>query len=135
MHLPAFIAKAISFFDSAESKLDALSKSQSEIADLRARISALQETASDFEVKNNALIEQLDDLKASAKTASDAHAKELADLNAKIATESRKANDVIAGQGIPAENIPPLAPDNADSSKNMTLTEQCLAAKKKKNLK
>jgi len=135
MHLPAFIAKAISFFDSAESKLDALSKSQSEITDLRAQIAALKEKAASFDAEKGALAAQIAELQASAKTASDAHAKELADLNAKLTTESRKANDVIAGQGIPAENIPPLAPDNANASKNLTLTEQCLAAKKKKNLK
>jgi len=131
MHLPAFIAKAISFFDSAESKLDALSKSQSEITDLRAQVSALSEKASGFEAERNALAKEVDDLNDFAKTTSEAHANEIAGLNAKLTAESRKANDVIAGQGIPAENIPPLAPDNAGASKNLTLTEQCLAAKKK----
>ena len=124
MHLPAFIAKAISFFDSAESKLDALSKYQSEAADLHTQIAKLT-------AESDERAARLVELSEAAKAAGEANAAVVADLKAQIAAESRKANDVIAGQGIPAANLPALTPSNADASKNLTLTEQCLAAKKK----
>ena len=127
MQLPAFISSAVSFFASAESKLDAIAKYQSEAADLHAQIVKLTAESDERAAK-------LTELAEAAKAAGDANAAVVAELTAKVAAESRKANDVIAGQGLPLSALPEAAPADT-ASKPMTLTEQCLAANRKNNSK
>ena len=103
------------------------------MVDLRAQVVKLTGEAEARESKFTSAAAEFELFKAEAKKTQDAHAAEVAELTAKFTAESRKANDVIAGQGLPLSALPEAAPaDNA--SKPKTLTEQCLAANRK-NLK
>jgi len=136
MQLPAFITSAVNFFASAESKLDALAKSQTESAGLRAEISSLKEKVAATESSASAVVSELADAKTALAAATTAHAAEVAALKASISAEQKRANDVIAGQGLPLANIPDSAPAaHFATPSDGSLTEQCIAAKKKKNLK
>lgn len=133
MQLPAFISSAVSFFASAESKLDAIAKYQSEASDLKAQVAKLTGEAEAREAKFTSDAAEFEAFKTEAKKTQDAHAAEVAELTSKITAESRKANEVIAGQGLPLSELPSASPAYT-ASKPMTLTEQCLAANRK-NLK
>jgi len=136
MQLPIFIATAVSFFSNAEKQLDALAKSQTESASLRAEIASLKEKIAATESSASAVVSELATLKTAHAADAAAKAIEIEALKASVLAEQKRANDVIAGQGLPLSNLPSSAPaSHSAEPATGSLTEQCIAAKKKTNLK
>lgn len=136
MQLPTFIASAVSFFANTEKQLDALAKSQTETQSLRAEIVSLKEKIAATESGASAVVSELAELKTAHAADVAAKASEIEALKASILVEQKRANDVIAGQGLPLSSLPSSAPaSHSAEPATGSLTEQCIAAKKKTNLK
>lgn len=128
MQLPAFITRALSFFDSAETKLEKLTAAQGELTELRARVTELTNKANASESR----VATLTGENAKLQETVTAQASEIATLKASVETEKRKSTEVIASQGLPADRIPSGGQithsehaGKPDLSK-MNETEQCL---------
>ena len=126
MQLPAFISRLAGFADKAEAQLDALSKSQSDNASLVEQVSALTASLNSAESKVKAALE--DEAKKNSELT-----KEIEALKSAVAEAKKKSIEVVASQGLPIDQLPAASPESQSSkpAESMTLTEQCLAAKKK----
>ena len=132
MGLPEFIKAAVGWFQTTDTKLDALAKSADENDLLRAQVVALQAENSGLVAKISAFEKATASASAEAAKAAGEMAAEIENLKAAIEAEKRLANDVIASQGLPSDAIPAASP-RSSSSKAMSLTERCLAANRTKS--
>ena len=127
LSLPDFIKEAVGWFRATDNKLDALAKAGAEADMLRASIAQLT-------AQNDALSKQHSELVKSYQgevLSAASLAKEVETLKASVESERKRANEVIAGQGLPADSIPSASPaSRTETPKNLTLTEQCLAEKR-----
>lgn len=119
------------FSERAEQRLDQIAEAtrkaatlESEVAKLKADIEALETRASTAEAEIQAKAEE--------------YRKSTAELTAQLETAKRATSEAIAAQGIPTDKIPSQSAtgpgehiSKPDTSK-MSLTEQCLAARKQK---
>ncbi len=95
MQLPDFIKRALAFFDKAEEQLKAG-------ADAAAKISSLEKDKTDAAATIKDLRAELQKAKDDLKAATD----KIGELEGKVAKEKTKAETVIAGQGLPAGQVP-----------------------------
>lgn len=109
----AEIKALLGFAEKAQTKLDALTASQAEVNGLREQVTRL--TAE--KVTAEAAIARLSGELETAKTAATAQATEITTLKSSVETERKRANDVIAGQGLPADQLPAAAADDHGNSK------------------
>ena len=99
MQLPQFIARALAFFDKAESNL----KAEAGLAAARAQVTELEAALAGATADNAAAETNLTAARAGLAAAT----AKVTDLEAKLAAERGRANSVIANQGLPADVIPP----------------------------
>lgn len=129
MQLPAFIARLVGFADKAEAQLDALAKAQAEILPVKTELATVKAELETARADNELLRASVKD--ASAKLTQ--QAAEIATLKTSVETEQKRANDVIASQGLSLESLPKsspaIKPTSATGNKKQTLTEECIAAK------
>lgn len=102
MQLPDFIKRALAFFDKAEANLSAIDLAKKHVADLEASVA---KSAKDLADVQGQLAKATTDLAARDK--------QISALQADLAKEKARANATIAGQGLPAEQVPPADANNA----------------------
>lgn len=131
MQLPAFISRLALFADKAEERLDQIAAAQKRADALDAEVTRLRADLEKAVTLNNATADE-------AATKAEGYRATIAELTAKLEKAERSATETIAAQGIPADRIPSQAVagpgehvGKPDTSK-MSLTEQCLAARKQK---
>jgi hypothetical protein len=103
MQLPEFISKALAFFQKAEANLTA----EQELVKAKARVIELEAGASASTAKVTELQGQL----TIANTTITAKDTEITTLKAEVEKEKKRANGVIAGQGIAADAVPEAKAD------------------------
>jgi chromosome segregation ATPase len=100
----------MAFFGKAEANFTAtelLTAANARIAALEAEVATLKSASSDFEAKITVLTGEVSTAQA-AVTAKDT---ELKNVQAQLAAAQTRANDVIAGQGLAADQLPAAAPN------------------------
>ena len=129
MQLPAFIARILGFAEKAEAQLDAIAKANTDTVDLRAQVAKLtsERASAEAQFSKALLDEQAKNAEATASIlAKDA---EITALKSGVEKEKNRANEVISGQGLPAEQLPTAIPsmDNQES-KTTNWTHRAVAA-------
>jgi len=131
MSLTEQISSLLGFSSRAEATLKSIADAQAEsskfsaqVAELTGRVSKLD---ADLVAANTAL--------SAASDTNAALTAKIADLESKVSAESKRANEVIASQSLDPGKLPAVSPAASVPSNPQTLTERCLAANKKPNLK
>ena len=109
MQLPQFITRALAFFDRAESHMNQAATAATELTTAKARIAELEKAA-------GATTKTISDLTARAEKAEG----EVTQLKGDLAKEQKRANAVIAGQGVPLETVPPADPNGGAAAATET---------------
>lgn len=127
MQLTEFIPRILGFAEKTEKQLDSLAKVQADNADLKAANVALQSRLTTTEARVASVTVEVDAAKATIAT----QAAEIVTLKAAVETEKRRANDVIAGQGLDPGKLPSTSPNPPTGiQKPKNITEECLAERK-----
>lgn len=136
MQLPAFITRVLGFAEKTETHLAALVVHQTETATLRTEVASLRAENASL-TSNLALAKSNAEAALAIETAKvNEQAAEIVTLKASVETEKRKATDLIASQGLPADRLPTASPSDSPGSaeKPRNATEECLAANRKRKL-
>jgi hypothetical protein len=102
MQLPEFISKALAFFQKAEANLTA----EQELGKARLELKTVSDKATADIAALNSTIKDLQATVTTHETSIKAKDTIITTLKAAVETEKKKANAVIAGQGVPADAVP-----------------------------
>jgi hypothetical protein len=115
MQLPDFIKRAAAFFDKADANLTAetkLTEANARITQLETDLVAAQTSAKDA-TNATAQVTTLTTERDTARAEVATHAATITDLTAKLEAANRKAGEVLAAQGLPADSLPTTSPNPA----------------------
>lgn len=107
MQLPDFIKRALAFFDKAEAEFKSSDAAKTKITELEQALAKANTTTSE----RDATIKDLQGKVTKAEADVTTHAATITDLKGQVAKEKGKANATIAGQGLPADQVPAAETD------------------------
>lgn len=102
MQLPDFIKRALAFFDKAEANLTAEQK----LTQAQAKVAELEKAAIDAKAAHESALKEVQGKLDTANELIKAADKQIVDLKAEVEKEKKRANETIAGQGLPAGSTP-----------------------------
>jgi hypothetical protein len=112
MQLPDFIKRMVGFVDKAETHFTAqtqLSEATARIATLETELATAQTSATTATAQVTTLTTERDTARAEVTT----HVATITDLTAKLEAANRKAGEILAAQGLPADSLPATSPNPA----------------------
>jgi uncharacterized phage infection (PIP) family protein YhgE len=127
MTLSEFIPRVLGFAEKTEKQLDGLAKAQADAVELKAANAKLQTSLTEAQGQVATITIEVDAARATIAQ----QASEITTLKASVETEKRRANEVIASQGLDPSRLPSGSVTTpTGTQKPKTVTEECIAAKK-----